>query len=39
MPTDKINTGAVRKSYIALVHPDVEFDLESITGYLAKRAG
>lgn len=35
MPTDKINTGAVRKSFIAVVHPDVEFDLESITGYRA----
>lgn len=33
MPTNKIGTGSVRKSFIALVHPDVEFDLESITGY------
>lgn len=35
MPTNKIGTGSVRRSYIALVHPDVEFDLESITGYRA----
>ncbi len=33
MPTNKIGTGSVRKSFIALVHPDVEYDLESITGY------
>lgn len=31
--TDKIATAAVRKSFIALVHPDVEMDLESMTGY------
>lgn len=31
--SDKIATSSVRKSFIALVHPDVEFDLESITGY------
>jgi N4-gp56 family major capsid protein len=33
LPTDKIGTASVRKGYIALVHPDVEFDLEQITGY------
>lgn len=32
-PTDKVGTGSIRKAYIALVHPDVEFDLENITGY------
>jgi N4-gp56 family major capsid protein len=31
--SDKVGTGSVRKSFIALVHPDVEHDLESITGY------
>ena len=30
----KISTQAVRKSYIAIIHPDVEYDLESVTGYL-----
>jgi N4-gp56 family major capsid protein len=33
MPSDAVGTGSVRKAFIALVHPDVEFDLESITGY------
>ncbi len=33
MPTDKVGTGSVRKAFIALVHPDVEFDLEQIAGY------
>lgn len=33
LPTDKIGTASVRKGFIALVHPDVEFDLEQITGY------
>jgi N4-gp56 family major capsid protein len=32
-PTDKVGTGSVRKAFVGLVHPDVEFDLESITGY------
>lgn len=35
MPSDKVGTGSVRKAFIALVHPDVEFDLESMTGYRA----
>lgn len=33
MASDKIGTSSVRKAFIALVHPDVEYDLESITGY------
>jgi N4-gp56 family major capsid protein len=33
MPSDGVGTGSVRKAFIALVHPDVEFDLENITGY------
>lgn len=32
-PSTGIGTGAIRKAYIALVHPDVEFDLEAITGF------
>ncbi len=31
--SNKVGTGAIRKAFIALVHPDVEYDLESITGY------
>lgn len=31
--SDKVGTGAIRKGFVAIVHPDVEFDLESITGY------
>ena len=31
--SEKIGTSSVRKSFIGIVHPDVEFDLESITGY------
>ena len=30
----KIATQAVRKSYIAVIHPDVEFDLESVPDYV-----
>lgn len=30
-----IGTGSVRQSYISLVHPDVQYDLESLTGYRA----
>lgn len=33
--SDGVGTGAIRKAYIALVHPDVEFDLETITGFRA----
>ena len=32
--TTKIATQAVRKSYIAVTHPDVEFDLESVPDYV-----
>ena len=35
MGSDKVGSGAIRKAYIALVHPDVEYDLEQITGYRA----
>jgi N4-gp56 family major capsid protein len=31
--SDGVGTGPVRKSFVAIVHPDVEFDLESIVGY------
>lgn len=31
--SQNIGTGPVRKAFIGLVHPDVEFDLETITGY------
>lgn len=33
--SDGVGTGAIRKAYIALVHPDVEYDLEQIAGYRA----
>ena len=32
-PSDGVGTGAIRKAYVGIVHPDVEFDLEAITGY------
>lgn len=35
MASDGVGTGAVRKAYIAVVHPDVEFDLEQIAGFRA----
>lgn len=32
--SNKIATSAVRKAYVAVIHPDVEFDLDnSVTGY------
>lgn len=31
--SDVVGSGAVRKAFIAVVHPDVEFDLEQIPGY------
>lgn len=34
-PSTGIGTGAIRKAFVMLVHPDVEFDLESITGFRA----
>jgi N4-gp56 family major capsid protein len=33
MASDKVGTGAIRKAFIGLVHPDVEFDLENIVGF------
>lgn len=33
--SDSVGTGAIRKAFIALVHPDVEFDLEQIVGFRA----
>lgn len=33
--SDGVGTGAIRKAFIALVHPDVEFDLEQIAGFRA----
>lgn len=32
-PGDSIGTGAIRKAFIAIIHPDVEFDVEAITGF------
>lgn len=32
-PSDGVGTGAIRKAYVAVVHPDVEFDIEAITGF------
>lgn len=32
-PSDGVGTGAIRKAFIAIVHPDVEYDLEAITGF------
>lgn len=31
--SQNVGTGAVRKAFIGVVHPDVEYDLESIAGY------
>jgi N4-gp56 family major capsid protein len=31
--SENVGTGPVRKAFIGLVHPDVEFDLENIAGY------
>lgn len=33
--SQNVGTGAVRKAFIAVIHPDVEFDLESVAGYRA----
>jgi N4-gp56 family major capsid protein len=33
--SDSVGTAAVRKAYIAIVHPDVEYDLENIAGFRA----
>jgi N4-gp56 family major capsid protein len=32
-PSDGVGTGAVRKAFIGVVHPDTEFDLESLVGF------
>lgn len=32
-PSDGVGTGAIRKAFIGIVHPDVEYDLEAITGF------
>jgi N4-gp56 family major capsid protein len=32
-PSDGVGTGAIRKAFVGIVHPDVEFDLEGITGF------
>jgi N4-gp56 family major capsid protein len=32
-PSDGVGTGAIRKAFIGIVHPDVEYDLESIVGF------
>lgn len=32
-PSDGVGTGAIRKAYVAIIHPDVEYDIESITGF------
>lgn len=32
-PSDGVGTGAIRKAYVCIVHPDVEFDIESLTGF------
>jgi N4-gp56 family major capsid protein len=32
-PSTGVGTGAIRKAYVAIVHPDVEFDIESLTGF------
>jgi N4-gp56 family major capsid protein len=34
-PSDGVGTGAVRKAFVGIVHPDVEYDLESLTGFRA----
>jgi N4-gp56 family major capsid protein len=30
-----VGTGAIRKAYVAVCHPDTEFDLEALTGFRA----
>lgn len=32
-PSDGVGTGAIRKAFVAVIHPDVEFDVESLTGF------
>ena len=33
--SENVGTGAIRKAFVALIHPDVEYDLEQIAGYRA----
>lgn len=33
--SENVGTGAIRKAFIGVVHPEVEFDLETIPGYRA----
>lgn len=33
--SENVGTGAIRKAFIGIVHPDVEYDLEQIVGYRA----
>ena len=33
--SDGVGTGAVRKSFVAVCHPDTEYDLEGLTGFRA----
>lgn len=32
-PSDGVGTGAIRKAFVMLIHPDVEFDIEQMTGF------
>lgn len=32
-PSTGVGTGAIRKAFVAVIHPDVEFDVESLTGF------
>jgi len=33
-PSTKISTQGIRRSYVGIIHPDVEFDLESVPDYV-----
>lgn len=33
--SDGVGTGAIRKAYVAVCHPDTEYDLEQLTGFRA----
>jgi N4-gp56 family major capsid protein len=33
--SDNVGTGAIRKAFVVLVHPDIEYDLEQIAGFRA----
>ena len=32
-PSDGVGTGAIRKAFVMVIHPDVEYDIEAITGF------